>query len=175
MEKDECWTKRIGEKNYFFYIHKCSSNCLIEYMKIAKYILVSGLSSFFYDLLVAEEAYTYSIHFIDFLRQGNFFLIYFPYQKEDDKKLIEIFEKVFGNKNFWNNLSDNTVQRAVNMTITEYQLKAESVSSMSRDIIEAMLSHKEFVTYDDIIQSLSRVSNNMKRRILERSMTGDSQ
>ncbi len=53
------------------------------------------------------------------------------------------------------------------MTITEYYLKAESLSSMVQDRIAVFLADRKFVDFDEIIKGLLRRSEREVRELVK--------
>ena len=147
-----------GDETYFTYYHPCQTLCDKVDMKIIKYLLVSGLSSYFYKILVDENAYTYQILFQDVYYDKAAFVIFFACEENKVEEIRAIFEDLFATSDFIETLTDEEVRRAMNMTITEYYLKSESVSSLVQDIIASMLMDRQFMDFDETINSLSEQS-----------------
>ena len=73
---------------------------------------------------------------------------------------------MFASPDFIETLTDKEVRRAINMTVTEYYLKSESVSSFVRDRIDSMLTDRSFTDFDEVAEGLSRKSEKeVKERI----------
>lgn len=148
----------VGDEAYFTYYHPCRELCDKVNMKIIKYLLTSGMSSYFYKTLVDENAYTYQISFRDVYYDRVGFVIFLACEEKNMDMIRKAFEHVFATPDFIVTLTDKEIRRAINMTITEYYLKSESVSSWVRDRIDSLLMCRSFIDYDEIINSLSKKS-----------------
>ncbi len=156
----------VEDESYFVYYHPCTTMGDKMDMKIIKYLLTSGLSSYFYKTLVAENSYTYQIIFQDVYYDKAAFVIFFICEEEALEEIQVIFDEVFAIPDFIDNLTDEEMRRAINMTITEYCLKAESVSSLVQDKISSLLTGRTFVDFEETIGILSVQSENeIKERI----------
>lgn len=152
-----CWGMRRNHSNWFCYLRPCKQMPKY-YCKLLKYIFTSGLSSYFYDIIVAQNGYAYSLDFLDDQIDGEYFAIIFEYTGVSFSKLQKLFEEVFENDRFIYELNEDTIIRAVNMTCTEYELKGESFSSIVNDLITSMLSKMEIESYSQIIHKLKNLS-----------------
>lgn len=147
-----------GNEAYFVYYHPCTKMCDKMYMKIIKYLLTSGLSSHFYKSLVEEKGYTYQITFQDVYYDKAAFVIFFTCEEEVEEEVRAIFDNVFAGPDFIDGIVNEKIRRAINMTITEYCLKEESVSSLVQDMITSLITGRTFVNFKETVGILSRQS-----------------
>lgn len=143
-----------GLDTYFVYYHPLSKMCEKRDMKIIKYLLTSGLSSRLYKLLVDENSYTYQINFRDIYYDRPAFIIFFVCRDKDFEELRSIFENIFTKPGFTDCLMEVELIRAINMTVTEYYLKSESVSSFIQDYIASFLAKVPFIDFEQTIKIL---------------------
>lgn len=151
-------------QKYFVYYHPFTKLCDKVYVKIIKHLLVSGFSSYFYREIVEKRGYSYSIGFQDLYYDRTAFIIYCNCSDENINDIYKLFTEVFETSEFFDTLSNEDLYRAIKMTITEYRLKSENISSLVQDIIESIILDTRFEDFDKIVDMLTERES---REILE--------
>lgn len=156
-ERITYWKTRKQNSFWFCCLIQCKRVNSI-FFKLIKYIFVSGLSSYFYDIIVAKNGYSYNLEFYDDPINHNYLAITFEYHNVSFEKIKSIFDEVFNNPNFIVELDEEVIKRAVNLTCTEYELKSESFSSIINDKIKAIIYNEDFYGFSDIIKKIRDMS-----------------
>lgn len=142
-----------GEDNLqFCYFRSCHNTTSYLEMKLIKNLFVSGLASFLYNYLVTCKKSCYSLLFYDIISKGSKSFAIYSQSTNDYQNIInQIFIKVFQDKTFLANLSDEDYERVKEMTLTELTLKSEITSSVASDIVYSYIYCGEILSYDDLI------------------------